>query len=64
MYARINSVYRNLAVKCKNLVSKLENQGYLQKDLRRVALRFCRERHDVLQHFDMGSSNDFLKDIC
>ena len=62
-YARLNSTFQGFRDRTKQLKEKLLNQGYYDKELRRIALRFFRDYHDLLSKFDIVSSVIFLREI-
>ena len=47
--------------KIKGLVDKLKSQGYKTEDLRRLSLRFFKERREIIEKFQIANGNDFLK---
>ena len=38
-------------------------QGYKNEDLRRLSLRFFKERGDSIRKYNIANGNDFLKEI-
>ena len=62
-YARLNSTFQGFRDRTKQLKDKLLNQGYYDKELKRIALRFFRDYHDLLSKFDIVSSVIFLREI-
>ena len=62
-YGRICSKLLSFKVKVKLLIEKLLYQGYKQEDLRRLSLRFHRERGDIINKYNITNANDFLKEI-
>ena len=62
-YARLNSHFIGFKVRTKQLKDKLLQQGYLDKDLKRIASRFFRDYHDLLSKFNIASPVVFLREI-
>ena len=62
-FARINSGYQNFKVKCKNLTERLLGQGYKLADLKRLSLRFFKDRNNIVLKYDINDTNIFIKDI-
>jgi len=62
-FARINSSYQNFKVKCKNLTERLLGQGYKLADLKRLSLRFFKDRNNIVLKYDINDTNIFIKDI-
>ena len=62
-FARINSSYQNFKVKCKNLTERLLSQGYKLADLKRLSLRFFKDRNNIVLKYDINDTNIFIKDI-
>ena len=60
-FGRISSELAALKSKIKGLVDKLRTQGYKIEDLRRLSLRFFKERREIVSKFDIANGNDFLK---
>ena len=60
-YGRITSRLVTFKSKVKGLVHKLKTQGYKFEDLRRLSLRFFKERREIIAKFDIANGNDFLK---
>ena len=60
-YGRISSKLVTFKSKVKGLVHKLKTQGYKFEDLRRLSLRFFKERREIIAKFDIANGNDFLK---
>ena len=46
-----------------SLLDKLKMQGYKPEDLRRLSLRFFKDRGELLGKFNIANGNDFLKEI-
>ena len=62
-YGRICSKLISFKVKAKNLIDKLRIQGYNVEDLRRLSLRFFKEKNDIISKFNIANGNNFLKEI-
>ena len=62
-YARICSRFDDFRNKSKMLISKLRNQGYRDKDLKRLTLRFFKDRQDLLNKYSINDANIFLNSI-
>ena len=62
-YARICSNFEDFKNKSKTLVSKLRNQGYRDSDLKRLTLRFFKDRQELLNKYCINNANIFLKSI-
>ena len=60
-FGRISSKLVAFKSKVKGLVDKLRTQGYKIEDLRRLSLRFFKERREIVSKFDIANGNDFLK---
>ena len=60
-YGRISSKLIAFKFKIKGLVDKLKSQGYKTEDLRRLSLRFFKERREIIEKFQIANGNDFLK---
>ena len=62
-YARICSHFDDFKSKSKILVSKLKNQGYTDNDLKRLTLRFFKDRQALLNKYNINDANIFLRSI-
>ena len=62
-YARICSNFDDFKNKSRMLVFKLRNQGYRDKDLKRLTLRFFKDRQDLLNKYSINDANIFLRSI-
>ena len=62
-YARICSIFSDFKSKSSTLVRKLRNQGYKDKDLRRLTLRFYQDKQDLIIKYNVENANSFLKEI-
>ena len=62
-FARINSSYQNFKVKCKNLTERLLSQGYKLADLKRLSLRFFKDRNNIVLKYNINDANIFINDI-
>ena len=62
-YARICSFFQDFKVKSHALVLKLRNQGYKEADLRRLTLKFFKERQEYLGKYNIANANVFLNNI-
>ena len=60
-YGRISSKLVTFKSKVKGLVHKLKTQGYKFEDLRRLSLRFLKERREIIAKNDITNGNDFLR---
>ena len=45
------------------IVLKLRNQGYKEADLRRLTLKFFKERQEYLGKYNIANANVFLNNI-
>ena len=62
-YARISSKFEDFKSKSVSLVNKLRNQGYYLSDLRRLTLKFYRDRRELIHKYRVSNANIFLKEI-
>ena len=62
-YARICSFFQDFKIKSHALVIKLRNQGYKEGDLRRLTLKFFKERQEFLGKYNITNANIFLTNI-
>ena len=62
-YARICSLFPNFKSKSIALVLKLRSQGYRDSDLRRLTLRFFRDKQDLIIKYNIDNANIFLNHI-
>ena len=62
-YARINSKFIDFKFKSKNLCVRLRTQGYLDKDLRTLTLRFFNDRQILVSKYNINNANDFLREV-
>ena len=62
-YARINSSFQVFKDKSKCLICRLSKQGYRLEDLRRLSLRFFKDRNSVLLKYGPSNGNNFVKDL-
>ena len=62
-FTRVNSGYQAFKVKCKNLIERLQRQGYKFADLRRLSLRFFKDRNDIILKYNVDNANVFIKNI-
>ena len=62
-YSRISSKLPAFKIKSIALINKLKLQGYKNDDLRRLSLRFFKERGDSIRKSNIANGNDFLKEI-
>ena len=62
-YARISSKFEDFKSKSVSLVNKLRNQGYYLSDLRRLTLKFYRDRGELIHKYRVSNANIFLKEI-
>ena len=62
-YARICSKLVNFTIKSKTLTAKLLNQGYKVEDLRKMSVRFFRDKQDLIRKYELRNANDFMKNI-
>ena len=47
----------------RGLVLKLRNQGYKEADLRRLTLKFFKDRQEILGKYNIANANIFLTSI-
>ena len=62
-YARINTKFSNFSQKSKTLIDKLLNQGYTVTALRKISLRFFKDKHDLISNYNVRNANDFMKSL-
>ena len=62
-YARINTKFSNFSQKSKTLIDKLLNQGYSVRALRKISLRFFKDKHDLINKYNVRNANDFMKSL-
>ena len=62
-FVRINSGYQAFKVKCKNLTERLLRQGYKLADLKRLSLRFFKDKNNIVLKYNISDTNIFIKDI-
>ena len=62
-YGRICSKLFSFRIKAKNLIDKLKKQGFRVEDLRRLSLRYFKERNDIIGKYEIANGNNFLKEI-
>jgi hypothetical protein len=62
-YARLCSKFIDFKIKSKNLSKKLQNQGFLFKDLKKLTLRFFREKQDLLINYNIRDQSTFVREI-
>ena len=62
-FARIDSGYQTFKVKRKNLTERLLSQGYKLADLKRLSLRFFKDRNNIVLKYDINDTNICIKDI-
>ena len=62
-YARLNTSFQGFRDRTRHLKEKLLRQGYLDKDLRKIALRFFRDYHEILSKFNISNSDLFIREI-
>ena len=62
-YARISSKFEDFKSKSVSLVNKLRNQGYYLSDLRRLTLKFYRDRGELIHKYRVSNANIFMKEI-
>ena len=61
-FARICTFFPDFQLKAKNLSKKLQNQGYLFRDLKKLTLRFFKERHDLVINYRITDANSFARE--
>ena len=44
-------------------MDKLKTQGYKVNELKRLTSRFFREKHDILENYNVPNTDDFIKNI-
>ena len=52
-----------VAVEVKHSVENLKRQGYRLEDLRKLSVRFFRDKHDTLLKYDLNNGNIFIKEL-
>ena len=62
-YGRICSKITAFKTKSKGLIDKLIIQGYKTEDLRKLSLRFFKEKRDIVDKYSIDNGNDFIKTI-
>ena len=62
-FARINSSYQAFKNKSRCLIDKLSGQGYRLEELKRLSLRFFKDRSNILVKYSRNNGNDFVKDL-
>ena len=62
-YARISTKFSDFKIRGISLISKLKNQGFMVKDLRKLGLRFFKDKQELLTKYNLSNANDFIKDI-
>ena len=62
-YARLNTTFQGFRDRTRLLKEKLLKQGYYDKELRKMALRFFRNYHDFLSKFNITNSDIFIREI-
>ena len=62
-YARICSLFDDFKNKSKILVSRLKNQGYRENDLKRLTLKFFKDRQELVKKYNINDANIFLRSI-
>ena len=62
-YARLNTTFQGFRDRTRLLKEKLLKQGYYDKELRKMALRFFRNYHDILSKFNNANSDIFIREI-
>ena len=45
------------------LAIKLLNQGYTVTALRKISLRFFKDKHDLISNYNVRNANDFMKSL-
>jgi len=62
-YSRLNSTFTDFKAKCKQLTGKLRKQGYLDKDLKRLTIKFFNDRQSLISKYNLTNANEFVKEI-
>ena len=62
-FARIKSSYQAFKNKSRSLIDRLSEQGYRLEELKRLSLRFFKNRSNILIKYDPNNGNDFIKDL-
>ena len=62
-YARISTKFSDFKIRGISLISKLKCQGFMVKDLRKLGLRFFKDKQELLTKYNLSNANDFIKDI-
>ena len=62
-YTRICSKLDSFKHKTKGLIERLRTQGYKFEDLRKLSLRFFKERQELVSRYNIENGNEFIKII-
>ena len=62
-YGRICSKISSFKITSKGLIDKLRTQGYKIDELRKLSLRFFKEKRDIIDKYEIDNGNDFVKTI-
>merc|ERR1712074_272415 len=62
-YAKICSKFVDFKLKAVSLVKKSKNQGYYDRDLRRLSLKFFRERREMIDKYNIQNGNAFIGEL-
>ena len=60
-YARICSKVTSSKIKTKGRIDRLKSQGYRIEELRKLSLRFFKDRHELVSRFDIDNGNEFIR---
>jgi hypothetical protein len=62
-YARICTKFVDFRLKAVSLINKLKNQGYCDRDLKRLSLKFFRERRELIDKYNIQNGNIFTEEL-
>ena len=54
-YARISTKFSDFKIRGISLISKLKNQGFMVKDLRKLGLRFFKDKQELLTKYNLSN---------
>ena len=63
-YARICTKYDDFCSRAKRLVVKLKSQGYKNRELKRLTIRFYQERKDIILKYNIIDINILISNIA
>ena len=50
-------------LKAVSLINKLKNQGYYDRDLKRLSLKFFRERREIINKYNIQDGSTFIQEL-